>query len=179
MKRHTIGVFLTRKDAENAIKYITTELKVPDRDISYVYKNTEGEVKEVDAGDLRAGKTASGAGAGATTGAVIGGLAGLAVATGILPVLGSLLVAGPLVTALGLTGAVGTTAAGAVTGAVAGGLIGALTNLGVSSEKAKLYQDRVMAGNILVAVFANEEIDVLLAMKKYNATDVEVYAVTM
>jgi len=85
------------------------------------------------------------------TGAILGGLAGLAVANGILPGLGTLFVAGPLATALGFTGAAATTAAGALTGAAAGGLVGALAGLGVSDDEAKVYEKRIKSGAVLVA----------------------------
>ncbi len=179
MKKHTIGVFAAREDAEKAINYIHNKLSVPNDDISYIYRNKEGKVREIDADKVSSNTAGEGAGKGATTGAVIGGLAGIAVAAGVLPVLGPLLVAGPLMTALGITGAVGTTAAGVVTGAVAGGLIGALTNLGVGKERAKRYEDQVKAGNILVAVHADEKIDVAGSMVKYNATDVETYGMAI
>ena len=176
MKVHTIGVFPSRADAERAINEIHN-VGVPNDEISFLYRNEEGKVREVDAGKVSSNTPGEGASAGATTGAVVGGLAGLAVATGILPVLGPLLVAGPLIAALGIGGAVGTTAAGAVTGAVAGGLIGALANLGVGKERAQRYQDRVMAGDILVAVHADESIDVAKAMMRNGAAEAEVFTV--
>ena len=67
-----------------------------------------------------------------------------------LPGIGTLLVAGPLAAALGLTGVAATTVAGAMTGLAAGGIVGALANIGVSEEDAKLYEDLVRSGNVLV-----------------------------
>ncbi len=85
-----------------------------------------------------------------TTGTVIGVVAGLAIANGILPGLGSLIVAGPLAAALGFTGAAATAVAGAATGAVAGGLIGALANIGISDADAALYENLVRSGEVLI-----------------------------
>jgi uncharacterized membrane protein len=92
---------------------------------------------------------------------------------------GPLFAAGPLAAALGLTGAVGTTAAGAATGAAAGGVIGALVNIGVTEEHAKQYEDRVNAGDVLVAVHAEEDIDVAGLLTGAGALEVNVYQLTV
>lgn len=67
---------------------------------------------------------------------MIGGVAGLVVANGLIPGFGSFVVAGPLAEALGLVGA--TTLAGIGTGAIAGGLIGGLTHLGIAKDDVHL-----------------------------------------
>lgn len=105
-----------------------------------------GVVKDTQTGD----KVGMGVAEGLTAGAVIGGIAGLVVANGLLPGLGTLFVAGPLAVALGFTGAAATTVAAAATGAAAGGLIGGLTHLGVSSDDAALYEKHVHGGNVIV-----------------------------
>jgi hypothetical protein len=176
MKKHTIGVFTTREDAEKAINQIHNELGVPNEEISYLYKNTEDQVMEVDAGDVSSNTPKEGAEKGARTGAWLGAIAGVAVAAGVIPGAG-LLVAGPLLATLGITGVVGGAAAGAISGAAVGGLIGALANLGVGEEKAKRYQDRVMAGDILIAVHTDKDTDVESTMRQFGATDVETYVV--
>lgn len=154
MNNLTIGAFPTRQDAEAAIAGLT-EIGVDGDNISYVYiDQVSGKTESTSAG---AG-AAKGAAEGATAGAVVGALAGLVVANGILPGLGSLFVAGPLAAALGLTGAAATTAAGAMTGAAAGGLIGALSGLGVSSADAKMYEDRVRKGDILVTAISSNPV---------------------
>lgn len=141
----TIGVFTTHTAAESALNELK-QFGVKEAELSYVYVNDKGHVRDGQTGD----KIGGGAAAGATAGAIIGGIAGFVVANGILPGLGSLIVAGPLATALGLTGAAGATVAGAATGAAAGGLIGALTNMGVDSKDVRLYEDHVRQGDILV-----------------------------
>ncbi len=100
----------------------------------------------------------------------------MAAAAGIVPIIGSIFVAGPLLAALGIAGAIGTTAAGAITGAAAGGLIGALVSLGVEESAAKRYADRVTAGNILVSAYGEKTNDVVEVMEKNGATDVQVFA---
>ena len=145
-----IGVFPDRADAEAAI----TELKdagYNPKDISIVTKDVgEGQV----VADNTGASVASGAATGATTGGVIGALAGLLVGIGAIaiPGLGAVLIGGPIAAALGLTGAAASTVSGAVTGALAGGLVGALVGLGVPQEDAEVYEKRLEAGGILVAV---------------------------
>jgi hypothetical protein len=141
----TIGVFTTHAAAESALNELR-QFGVKEADLSYVYINDKGAVKDGQIGDKMGGAAA----AGATAGAVIGGIAGLVVANGILPGLGTLIVAGPLATALGFTGAAATAVAGAATGAAAGGLIGALANMGIDKQDVQLYEDHVRRGDVLV-----------------------------
>lgn len=164
-----MGIYKTHTDAEKAIEDLVA-FGVPDSDISYIHKDSEGDMKDEQTGE----KVGTGATAGAVTGAVIGGIAGLVVANGILPGLGSLFVAGPLATALGLTGATATTVAGAATGAAAGGLIGALTSLGVNDEDAKLYEKHVESGNILV-IARNEHKTMKEVFDRTKAMEVREY----
>lgn len=152
------GIFGDRRDAEDAVSELESAGYNP-RDISVVMKDrNEGQRFENNTG----ANVAGGAAAGATTGAVIGGVAGLLIGIGAIaiPGIGAVLIGGPLAAALGLTGAAATTVAGAVTGAVAGGLVGALTGLGVPESDARVYEERVNAGGILLAVPAlDDEVD--------------------
>ena len=86
----------------------------------------------------------SGAAAGAAAGAVVGGGTGLLAALGMIAIPGI----GPLVAA----GVLATTLVGAGTGGVVGGLIGALTDYGVSEEDAHVYSEGVRRGSSLVTV---------------------------
>ena len=141
----TIGVFTTHASARAAIDDLRS-IGVADADISYLYTDIDGDIKDAHSDS----KVGEGTAAGATTGAVLGAIAGFAVANAVLPGVGTLLVAGPLAAALGLTGVAATTVAGAMTGLAAGGIVGALANIGVSEEDAKLYEDLVRSGNVLV-----------------------------
>ena len=84
----------------------------------------------------------------ALTGGVVGGAAGLAASLMALtiPGLGPIIAAGPLVSMLGGAGA----------GAVAGGLIGTLTDAGVSEEHANYYAETVRRGGAIVTVKVDE-----------------------
>lgn len=175
MKKLTAGVFESRDTAEKAINYLHNELKIPLNDISYIYRNVDGEVREVDSGSVSSKTPSEGAKKGAAIGGSLGALLGLAAVAGIIPVVGPILAAGPVIAALGITGAVGTTAAGALTGAAAGGLIGALANMGIGKERAQRYEDRVKAGDILLIAYADEGIGVVNALKELGAMDVEAY----
>ena len=177
MKHMTVGIFSDRSNAEAAINRIHNELKVPNDDISYIYRNMDGDVMEVNAKHITTDTPAEGAGKGAAIGGTIGALAGIATVAGVIPVIGPLFAAGPLAAALGLTGAIGTTAAGAVTGAAAGGVIGALANLGVGQEKAQHYSDRVSEGDILVAV--HTESDARSILEESGAVETEVYSLAV
>ncbi len=152
-----LGMFANRSDAEGAIDHLKTA-GYDAKGMSIIMKDS-GEAHEV-ANSTGANVTA-GAVSGATTGGVIGGIAGLLIGIGAIaiPGIGALLIGGPLAAALGLTGAAATTASGAVTGAVAGGLIGALMGLGVPEEDAKVYEERIKEGGILLAVPTRGEDD--------------------
>jgi hypothetical protein len=83
-----------------------------------------------------------GAEAGAGIGAVVGGTAGLLAGLGILAIPG----VGPVVAA----GWLAALATGALAGGAAGGIIGALTQSGVSKEDAHVYAEGLRRGGALV-----------------------------
>ncbi len=166
------GIFNKRTDAENAITEIN-KLGVSGEDISYVFMDKDSKMVDGHAADSTS--VGEGISAGATTGLMIGAVAGLVVASGILPGLGALFVAGPLAAALGLTGAVATTVAGALTGAAAGGLVGALVGLGVSESDAAMYQEELKKGGILV-VARSEQSGLGEIFTRFGALEVREYS---
>ncbi len=181
MKKVTLGVFASREQAERAVLTLQKDLGIGSDDISYVYRNTDNVVKEVEVDDIQerdgGEDVAAGATGGAVTGGIVGALAGLATVAGVIPVIGPIFAAGPLLAALGLgAGAVGTATA---TGAVTGGLIGALTNLGFPETKAKEYEDRVFAGDILVSVHSEDEKSVESLLLETGAVSIETYTPTI
>lgn len=155
MAEVTLGVFTSSTDAEYAIQDL--------RDAGYDPKDISIVMRDAEEADTLAHDTgtnvAGGAVSGATTGGLIGGLAGLLIGVGAItiPGIGGFLVGGPLAAALGLTGAAASTVTGAATGAVAGGLLGALMSLGIPEEEARIYEDRINEGGILVAVPSAKE----------------------
>ena len=94
------------------------------------------------------GDGVSGTATGATAGALVGGGGGLLAALGLIAIPGI----GPLVAA----GVLATTLVGAAGGSVVGGLIGALTNAGVSEEDAHVYSEGVRRGSSLVTVTTDD-----------------------
>ncbi|MDQ5951635.1 MAG: hypothetical protein QG639_916 [Patescibacteria group bacterium] len=145
-----IAAFSSVNEAENAINILKDEGYDP-KQMTIMMKDKQ-EVEQV--ADDTGANVAAGTVEGAATGGMLGGLAGLLVGVGAitLPGIGPFLAAGPLVTALGLTGTAATTVTGAATGAVAGGLIGALMGLGLSEEEAAVYETTIKEGGIVVAV---------------------------
>lgn len=95
--------------------------------------------------NLRHGsKVPEGATTGMTTGGLIGAGLGWVAALGAvtIPGIGPLLAAGPIFAAL----------SGAAVGAAVGGLAGSLVGLGIPEFEAKLYEGKLKAGGILIAV---------------------------
>src|SRR5262245_23646855 len=93
-------------------------------------------------------KAPEGAAAGATIGGVIGAVAAGLVALGVVTVPGlGLVAAGPVLSALAGLGA----------GAAAGGLTGALIGLGIPEHEARMYNDAISEGSILLGVYAHDD----------------------
>ena len=139
------GLFTDSKQAGDAV----SKLKKHDfiKDISIV-------AKDMDTGEINSEQIKEDITEGAAAGAVTGGIAGImtgllaSLVTITLPGVGPVLVGGPLVAAWSLTG-------GAI-GALAGGLIGGLVDLGFSQERAQMYKDHLLRGEVLVAVKVDE-----------------------
>jgi len=165
-----LGVFSNRMKAEDAISELEGKSYNP-KDMSILMKDTkEAKVMAENTGASVADDTVKGA----STGAVVGGIAGFLAGT-VLPGLGGFLIGGPIGAALGLTGAAASTVSGAATGAVAGGLIGALTStFDLSEDEARAYETRINEGGVLVAVPARngEEAEVKDIMKQFDADHV-------
>jgi hypothetical protein len=92
-------------------------------------------------------KAPEGAAVGAATGGALGGTLGLLVGLGLLviPGLGPLVAAGPIVAAL----------AGAGAGGAVGTLTGALAGMGIPEYEAKKYETSIQEGASLLAVHAD------------------------
>lgn len=136
---HVTAVFETRTEAEMALQKLEA-IGVTDSQISLLatdeargqHFNIENSTKAEE---------------GATTGAILGGLAGAVAAAflsaGAIAIPGAnLIVSGYLVSAVAGLGA----------GATAGGIVGALAGLGFDEHEAKLYEEDIRSGNILIAV---------------------------
>lgn len=143
MKSIIFGLFKEQNDAENAVAELQAQGFA--QDISVAVKDDESNKQKVTVIKNDATDSAeTGAMVGGATGAIAALLTGLSAV--IVPGIG-VLMGGPLAVLLGLTG-------GAL-GAVTGGLIGILVNAGIPDNVAKLYSERIHAGEILVAVATN------------------------
>lgn len=166
-----LGVFFEKGNAREVISELEARGYNP-KDMSILMKDTSKKEQILSQGRKKGvvGNTV----AGVAAGAAIGGIAGLVAF--IIPGLGSFFIGGPIIAALGLTGAAATTATGATTGAVAGGIFGALTSaFGLPIEEAKLYEDRIKEGGILVAVPTDgDEDEVKLIMDYLDADNTKI-----
>lgn len=141
-----VGLF----DDMNQAKKAALDLEaagVPHNDVSIVANNEGGRYAAVNT-DPAPTATGHAIGRDALVGAEIGGVAGLLMAiTGLaIPGLGWIAGAGWLMA----------TILGAGTGAIVGGLVGALTNVGVPEADAAHYNEGVRRGGTLLAVKAQD-----------------------
>ncbi|AFZ35425.1 hypothetical protein Sta7437_1869 [Stanieria cyanosphaera PCC 7437] len=148
--QRAVGVFTRREDVENALRTLKESGFNMD-DVSLLARNLEGieGADEVSEGN----EAAEGAGIGATTGTVLGGIGGFLVGAGVLAIPG----VGPVLAAGVGISEIAATLAGAGIGAATGGIIGALVGLGIPEDRARVYQDRIKAGDYLLMVTGTED----------------------
>src|SRR6187549_16060 len=143
--RMLTGMFADRESAENAFNSLQARGYSND-DINLIMsdetrkKHFSGDMEETEIGT----KAAEGAGKGSAIGGTVGAIAGVIAAIGtslVIPGLG-LVVAGPLAAGL----------AGAGAGGLTGGIIGALVGSGIPEERARIYEDGIKKGNVVMGV---------------------------
>ena len=174
MKKVIFAVFTDIEVADHAINHMHKELSIPNDDISYVYKDKDGEKVSGEGDDVTSQGAAGGAASGAATGGIIGAAIGLVGVAGLLGPLGPVVVAGPLATFLGITGGAGAVVGTGVAGAAVGGLVGALMSMGVSEPQARSFEERVDAGDVLVSINTDDAEEVTNILKEFNAEEVTV-----
>jgi len=111
------------------------------------YKNLEANVEQYE--DVTGPE-------GGLFGAAVGGLAGAAIALTaiVIPGIGPIIAAGPLVALLGgVTGA----AIGSTAGAISGGVAASFIHLGISDDEADYYAEAIKRGNAVVTVTAKDQ----------------------
>ena len=156
MQKVITGVFDNSSDVDQALAEIG-EMGYTESDVSVITKDSSINLNGMDE------DASHGVAEGAKTGGIVGGLLGLLAGIGVLaiPGIGSLFIAGPIAAAFGITGAAATTASGALTGALVGGLVGAFKELGIDEVKAKVLEERVKSGDILILVYCrNQDSDI-------------------
>lgn len=137
------ATFKTRDTAESALSSLE-EIGIKENQISLIVTDeTRGNSFNIEEGS----KLDEGAAAGATAGGIIGGVLGaLGTATAMaIPGL-NIVVVGTAVSVLAGLGA----------GTLTGGFIGALVGAGIPEHEAKIYEDEVKNGAVLLAVKAKD-----------------------
>lgn len=176
MAKTIVGLFDTVSSAQNVVQDLLDNGFRRDQ-ISLVAQNDQTTMTDSD--ELHEQEVASdSAGTGAVSGTVLGGALGLLVGTGLLviPGIGPVLAAGPLVAAIGtISAAVGATALGAGVGAATGGLAGGLMGAGVPDDDANTYAEGVRRGGTLITVQADEAMADTAAqiMKNHDVVDLK------
>jgi uncharacterized membrane protein len=144
MSKTVTGVFNTRGEAETAIAKLEQAGFNRDEVMLLVSEETRGK----HFGLIESNKSEEGATAGAAVGGLVGALYMALASAGTLFVPGlNLVVSGALIGSLAGLGA----------GAVTGGLVGALVGMGIPEHEAKVYEDKLRGGAILLAVDASDE----------------------
>jgi len=151
-RRMMTGLFKDRESAERAYNYLHDRGYTKD-EINLIMSDETRKKHFIEAkGETEIGtKAMEGAGKGSAIGGAVGAVAGVIAALGtslVIPGLG-LVIAGPI--AIGL--------AGAGAGGFTGGLIGALIGWGIPEERARLYEDKVKEGGIVLGVNPKDHTD--------------------
>jgi len=137
------GMFRDRESTENA--YNALHSKGYNQDEIHVLMSDDTRKKHFADEDSEIGtKAAEGLGKGSAIGGTVGAIAGIVAAIGttlVIPGLG-LVIAGPIAAGL----------AGAGAGGLTGGIIGALVGAGIPEERARIYEDGIKNGNVVLGV---------------------------
>ncbi|HXV99390.1 MAG TPA: hypothetical protein VEC93_13285, partial [Anaerolineae bacterium] len=169
--KNVAGLFESEATADQAINALQ-EAGFSKNNFSLVARQNRIVQRVDQAEDQEQGMIQADSKLGTAGGAAIGGIAGLlfGVAALAIPGIGPIVAAGSIATALGTA----TVAAGM--GAVAGGLLGAITSLGISVEEANMYAEGVKRGGILLVVEADEAHAPIASqiMQQAGAVDVHV-----
>ncbi|MBE9111138.1 histidine kinase [Nodosilinea sp. LEGE 07298] len=145
--KRVVGVFKRREDLESAL-HALNDAGIRKENISLLAKHVENVEGAEELTDHQGNEASEGAGIGATTGTVLGGIGGFLVGAGVLAIPG----VGPVLAAGVGISEIAATLAGAGIGAAAGGLVGALVGAGIPEERAKTYEKRIKAGDYLLMV---------------------------
>ncbi|OZC03188.1 hypothetical protein [Rubricoccus marinus] len=154
------GTFRDRNDLDRTVSDLRSR-GYSDDDFHVVMSEDTRE-RYHDGGEVeieQGSKAMEGAGAGAATGGTLGGIIGAIAGIGgaiIVPGIGA--VAGPLAGAL----------AGAGAGGAAGSLLGALVGAGIPEDQAKIYENDVKDGGMMLGVHPRTDEDRDYVQTRYN-----------
>src|SRR5271155_3953786 len=143
--RAVFGIYISQLDAENVVHGLKLA-GFRSTDISILFPDNAGTK---DLAMERNTKAPEGTAAGASGGAVVGGILGWLAGVGALaiPGLGLFVAAGPIMAML----------SGIGVGGVLGGVGGALVGLGTPEYEAKRYEGRIRKGGILLSVHCDDD----------------------
>ena len=160
-KKQVFCIATSHSQAERIVERLQTS-GFPTSEISILLPDTEGKH---DIGHVKATKAPEGATTGAAAGGITGGVLGLLAGIGALaiPGVGPLIAAGPIVAAL----------SGAAVGGATGGIVGGLIGLGIPEIEAKRYEQKLKAGNYLIAVHTHDDIEEDRAEEIFKAAGAE------
>ena len=161
-----VGVFEDRLAAERAVQELERNNFKNDQ-VGYAIRGTDSEQKGM-ISDAQGTKDGRGAVTGAATGAGLGAILGAAAAM-LLPGFGPVVAGGILAMAFG----------GAVAGTAVGGIMGAMTGLGVSETEAKYLEQEFQSGRAIVAVKAGPRAaEAAEILRRHGGYDIESRPVT-
>ncbi|MBK0369322.1 hypothetical protein [Flavobacterium agrisoli] len=156
------GMFADRDSTERAYNSLSERGYTKD-DINLIMSDETREKYYSDKNDDSelGTKAAEGAGTGSAIGGTIGAIVGVIAALGtsvIIPGLG-IIVAGPLAAGL----------AGAGAGGITGGIIGALVGSGIPEDRAKIYENGIKEGHVVLGVNPRNEEDAEYLAENWRA----------
>lgn len=170
--KRAVGVFKNQDDIEDVLKHLKKSAYDMNR-VSLIARHIEDVEGAKEVTEKHGNEAKEGAAAGAVTGTVLGGIGGFLLGVGLLAIPG----VGPILAAGVEINALASTLAGAGIGAASGGIIGALVGMGIPEERAKVYNQRVKAGDYLLMVSGSED-DLRRAqtiMREHNVDEFGIY----
>ncbi|NEQ31675.1 MAG: hypothetical protein F6K04_11835 [Leptolyngbya sp. SIO4C5] len=190
--RFAVGAFRHYPETEAALRDLQ-QMGFPLERISVITRNGDrikapSAVKQIDGVDSRRegadpiaqvnlydgdrSQMGKGATAGALAGGSVGGLTGLLVGLGTLAIPG----VGPIFLAGTAGTAIAAALAGSAIGAAAGGLLGTLVGMGIPEDRAKVYHERLAAGQYII-VATGTEAEILSAEKIFSSYGIEEWGI--
>ena len=156
-----VGIFQSRYEAELALDELR-QAGFDHKDIGFAIRGDDAV-----AGGAITDALLTKDGHGAAKGMVAGGIAGAlvgAAAVLVLPGIGPILSMGILASALGFGAA----------GVATGGILGAMTGLGISEEEARIYANEFHAGRAIVAAHAHDRVlEARRILAKHGAQNIQ------
>ena len=158
------GLFRDRESAEQAYETLRAR-GYTDADINVLLTDETRKGwyptghDDTDLGRKAGTKAMAGAGVGGAIGTAVGALAAVIATTAVIALPGvGLVTAGPLAAAL----------AGAGAGALTGGLVGALVGLGIPEDRARLYDEGLKRGGMVMGVTPRSDEDARFVEREWR-----------